>query len=116
MGCVQSSGMSVVTITMDGLGDAMESAVNIAVKLRALRKDKKWLQKQAGLIDEMLRNPYHPFRYTSRIAAVLDDRSEDFADTRAILTRLKGVRHNAGLLTFPWVGLAAIRGDTPHGS
>jgi hypothetical protein len=85
-------------------GDQVEGAVtgaivgltNAAITVLDRHRDKKWLKEVAAQLDEMLRNPKHPFRTTVVLGRVLGDRSESLETTRAILMRIPGVRGNLG--------------------
>ncbi len=84
------------TIDGDQIAGAIRGTGDVVITALDRHRDKKWLREVAAQLDEMLRNPKHPFRTTVVLGRVFGDRSESLEMTRAILTRIPGVRGNLG--------------------
>ncbi len=86
----------------DQIGGAIASIGQLARDLVGDYSDRQHRKRVAAMLDEMLRNPKYPFRTTKRLGRVFGDRTPELVATRAILSRMPGVRGNLGN-TDSWI-------------
>jgi hypothetical protein len=92
--------MPIMPLTSEQIAEAVE-VTSATIDHRLGSREKKWLDKAAKQLNEMLANPRFAFRSVETLATVFDD-DPPYTLTRGTLKRLPGIRRST-LRASAWI-------------